>query len=390
MSKIVYTNMENEALHKRLTNLLESDDDYRNKFESLTEREKLYFSIMYARSGVLYITSKPGIAKSAMSRSISNKMGFDYIDIRLSQVDEIDVGLYPHLSEEAESSTKIVDYAVPAWAAQANKRPTIIHFEELNRANLHVRNAALQILNERQIGYNFFFNDNVLMMSSGNLGDEDGTDVEDFDAALNNRLIHFPHSLGVDEWINNYAKQNVHEVIVNYIEAHKEQLYVDPSDNIKSYATPRSWTFLSDFIISSYGKESLSKNFIPTLTQVAPFYIGNAAQGFIRYCEDSLVVNINDILDRYPQVKADLKKMNRDKSSELIHSLKQIDVKELTENQRTNAVNFLLENVAEDELSAYVFETVKKEDTNNDIIKEYLLHFADILKSIQRINKPKK
>jgi hypothetical protein len=382
--------MENEALHKRLTNLLESDDDYRNKFESLTEREKLYFSIMYARSGVLYITSKPGIAKSAMSRSISNKMGFDYIDIRLSQVDEIDVGLYPHLSEEAESSTKIVDYAVPAWAAQANKRPTIIHFEELNRANLHVRNAALQILNERQIGYNFFFNDNVLMMSSGNLGDEDGTDVEDFDAALNNRLIHFPHSLGVDEWINNYAKQNVHEVIVNYIEAHKEQLYVDPSDNIKSYATPRSWTFLSDFIISSYGKESLSKNFIPTLTQVAPFYIGNAAQGFIRYCEDSLVVNINDILDRYPQVKADLKKMNRDKSSELIHSLKQIDVKELTENQRTNAVNFLLENVAEDELSAYVFETVKKEDTNNDIIKEYLLHFADILKSIQRINKPKK
>jgi hypothetical protein len=382
--------MENEALHKRLINLLESDDDYRNKFESLTEREKLYFSIMYARSGVLYITSKPGIAKSAMSRSIANKMGFDYIDIRLSQVDEIDVGLYPHLSEEAESSTKIVDYAVPAWAAQANKRPTIIHFEELNRANLHVRNAALQILNERQIGYNFFFNDNVLMMSSGNLGDEDGTDVEDFDAALNNRLIHFPHSLGVDEWINNYAKQNVHEVIVNYIGAHKEQLYVDPSDNIKSYATPRSWTFLSDFIISSYGKESLSKNFIPTLTQVAPFYIGNAAQGFIRYCEDSLVVNINDILDRYPQVKADLKKMNRDKSSELIHSLKQIDVKELTENQRTNAVNFLLENVAEDELSAYVFETVKKEDTNNDIIKEYLLHFADILKSIQRINKPKK
>jgi hypothetical protein len=27
-------------------------------------------------------------------------------------------------------------------------------------------------------------------MSSGNLGDEDGTDVEEFDSALNNRLIH--------------------------------------------------------------------------------------------------------------------------------------------------------------------------------------------------------
>jgi hypothetical protein len=35
---------------------------------------------------------------------------------------------------------------------------------------------------EREIGTAFKFNDNVLMMSSGNLGDEDGTDVEEFDS----------------------------------------------------------------------------------------------------------------------------------------------------------------------------------------------------------------
>jgi hypothetical protein len=36
-------------------------------------------------------------------------------------------------------------------------------------------------------------------MMSGNLGDEDGTDVEEFDSALNNRLIHINHTLDVQE-----------------------------------------------------------------------------------------------------------------------------------------------------------------------------------------------
>jgi hypothetical protein len=36
---------------------------------------------------------------SAIGRSIADKMGFAYSDIRLSMVDETDVGLYPSLSE---------------------------------------------------------------------------------------------------------------------------------------------------------------------------------------------------------------------------------------------------------------------------------------------------
>jgi hypothetical protein len=45
-------------------------------------------------------------------------------------------------------------------------------------------------------------------MSSGNLGDEDGTDVEEFDSALNNRLIHINHTLDVQEWLD-YAEEKI-------------------------------------------------------------------------------------------------------------------------------------------------------------------------------------
>jgi arginyl-tRNA synthetase len=60
-------------------------------------KERKYFSVMWAKYGVLNITSKPGVAKSAIGRSIADKMDF-YSDIRLSMVDETDVGLYPSLS----------------------------------------------------------------------------------------------------------------------------------------------------------------------------------------------------------------------------------------------------------------------------------------------------
>jgi MoxR-like ATPase len=125
-------------------------------------------------------------------------------------VDETDVGLYPSLSEidmDGEMVKCLISLCL--WAVEANKRPTIIHFEELNRASQQVRNAALQILLEREIGTAFKFNDNVLMMSSGNLGDEDGTDVEEFDSALNNRLIHINHTLDVQEWLEIMQKKIV-------------------------------------------------------------------------------------------------------------------------------------------------------------------------------------
>ena len=174
--------------------------EIRERMKLLTPREKKYFMMMYPKSGVLYITSKPGIAKSAISRNIAEVMGYDYLDVRLSMNDESDFK-FPFLRDLDWNGDifKVSGTAVPEWAFKSNLKPTIIHFEELNRAPLLVRNAALQILLERQIG-DFKFNDNVLMIASGNLGDEDGTDVDDFDNALNNRLIHVTHTLGADEW----------------------------------------------------------------------------------------------------------------------------------------------------------------------------------------------
>jgi hypothetical protein len=374
----------------KVTDFSTMPQEIRERMNTLTPRERKYFMTMWPKSGVLYITSKPGVAKSAIARSIADKMGFKYLDVRLAMSDETDFK-FPFLKDAEYKGNifKVSGYAVPEWAFESNNQPTIIHFEELNRAPQFVRNAALQILLERQIG-EFKFNNTVLMMASGNLGDEDGTDVEEFDNALNNRLIHFSHTLGADEWVENFGKTNCHPTIVSYIRAYPEKLYQNPTENTKAYATPRSWLFLSDFITKNFGMECSPREFLPYLQEVAHGYIGNGAQRFLQYCQEMVNITIQDIIDRYDKVEKELDKYNRDKNSELIQSLKEFDIKKFTEKQLENVTKFL-KRVSDDELTAYLLHILDNvADVADPKIKKFMQNFRDVLVNIKRINKPTK
>jgi hypothetical protein len=77
-----------------------------------------------------------------MALSIADKMGFKYLDVRLGMSDETDFK-FPFLKDPTYKSDvlKVSSYAVPEWSYEGNLQPTIIHFEELNRAPQFVRNA---------------------------------------------------------------------------------------------------------------------------------------------------------------------------------------------------------------------------------------------------------
>jgi len=225
-------------------------------------------------------------------------------------------------------------------------------------------------------------------MASGNLGDEDGTDVEELDSALNNRLIHLNHTLSVDEWLNDFAEENCHRLITSFIKTHPEKMYQAATENSKAYATPRSWTMLSEFIVSNFGKDASPREFLPLLKEVSTGYIGNTAMKFIQYCEDMLNISIQDVLNNYDRVKKDLEKYNRDKNSELIQSLKEMDITKLNDKQLANAVKFL-NNVGDDEKTAYLlFILDNVTDITSPKLKKFLLEFEDLLRTIKKINKP--
>jgi hypothetical protein len=77
------------------------------------------------------------------------------------------------------------------------------------------------------------------------------------------------------------------------------------------------------------------------------------AQRFLQFCQEMVNLTIQDIIDRYDKVEKELDKYNRDKNSELIRSLMEIDIKKLSEKQLDNVTKFL-NRVGDDEKTAYL------------------------------------
>lgn len=387
----------------------------------LNDTELKYFKIMLPKSGILFLKSKPGIGKSATARSIANKVihvptgeNLRYIDLRLAMLDETDVGLFPkakeldveYVNEKGErvkSKEDFLTHIVPEWAKIANEGPTIIHFEELNRAPQAVRNAALQILLEREIGYKFKFNPDVFMLATGNLGEADGTEVEEFDSALNGRLIHFQHKMNYPKWVEYYAAENVHDSIVKFLKIHGEHYYTDiknQTDAVEAYASPRTWTFLSDYIHANYGKGCRMTNEIASdIANVGNGYVGPSFTSFLRYIRDVLKINIDDIIRRFPQLKKEGATFSRDKKSELLSDLKERDMKKLKKNEIENVKLFLLD-LGKDEVTAFLLKLIDDDyeydddsnvdEKNNEFILGFLRdkRFKAINKAMQqKINK---
>lgn len=389
------------ALLDRIKNI--QIDNFQERFSELTNKEKTYFNLMKSQSGVLYLKAKPGVAKSAILKNIADVMGMNYIDIRLSMRDETDVGLFPTLSEyDHEGSTiKVLDHVVPKWAIDANSRPSIIHFEELNRAQPAVMNAALQILLERTIGTEFEFNENVLMVASGNLGDDDGTVVEEFDSALDNRLIHIKHELSTKEWLDSFAEDNIHPDIVAYINDRPGELYKEANDNSPhAYASPRTWTFLSDYIMNTFSKDGsipTTDEYYDNLIQVGNSFIGVTIVGFIKWLDDRMTININNIINDFENVEEIVSKWRsdnrRDKVTEMVNSLTSIsvmDIDKMASFQIDNIVKFLSYTSPEERVS-YVMSKLSSDDYDHldkvDNFIKIISAYKDELYDIININK---
>jgi hypothetical protein len=315
-------------------------------FETLTEREKEFFSVMFANHGTLYVKGRAGEGKSAIMESIARKLDYNYIDLRLSQCDELSVGLFPVVNR-TEGDVKDFTFAIPDWAIEANKRPTIINFEELNRCRQEVMNAVLGILNEKAIGSFFKFNKSVLMCSTGNMGDSDGTVVNEMDAALKNRLITYKHSLTLPDWKEGYANEHVPQLIVSYLEVKPSELYKLPPlediNDVDAFATPRSWANLGVFLKSMLGDDIDDVEKVKSLVQKwGHMYIGNTSVGFNKYLDNLKTVSYKQILSDLPKYLPIVKGMTRPQKTEILQEIKKLDFLKLKVKEVANLTDFLL------------------------------------------------
>ena len=209
-----------------------------------------------ARRGILrcfktkrpvFLWGPPGIGKSELVASIGEELGGITIDLRLGQMEPTDIRGIPFYNKDSGK----MDWAPPIElpdAEMASQYPIVLLFlDELNSAAPAVQGAAFQLILNRRVG-KYVLPDNVVVVAAGNRESDKGITYR-MPTPLANRFVHLEMRTDFDAWQTWAVNHKVHKDVVGYLTFAKQDLYdFDPRSSSRSFATPRSWTFVSELL----------------------------------------------------------------------------------------------------------------------------------------------
>jgi len=119
--------------------------------------------------------------------------------------------------------------------------------DEMNSAAPAVQAAAYQLILNRKVGA-YKLPDNVLIIAAGNREADKGVTYR-MPAPLANRFVHLELAVNFDDWFQWAVANKIHRDVVGYLTFSKKDLYdFDPKSPSRSFATPRSWSFVSELL----------------------------------------------------------------------------------------------------------------------------------------------
>ena len=196
----------------------------------------------------IFLWGPPGIGKSDIVAQITDSLPNSHlIDVRLSLWEPTDVKGIPYF----DSNTGTMQWAPPSelpseeFAAQYDN--IVLFLDEMNSAAPAVQAAAYQLILNRKVG-TYKLPDNVLIVAAGNREADKGVTYR-MPAPLANRFVHLEMRVDFDDWFAWAVDNNIHKDVVGYLTFAKKDLYdFDPKSPSRSFATPRSWSFVSELI----------------------------------------------------------------------------------------------------------------------------------------------
>jgi len=255
---------------------------------------------MGRRPQPMMIWGQPGVGKSEVIRQVGDELDRPVIDIRLLLKDPTDLSGIPYYNEEhkrmlyaapdelppskqelsaylraiggdnvvspSEQEPDVYQINSVMRKVQADEDlddteksylmhlviqgKAIVLLDELSSATPAVQAAALQLVLERRIG-TYELADGVAIVAAGNRA-EDATQHFSMPTPLRNRFGHRTLEVDADAWLDWAVGARIHPVVVGYIKGNRGHLNEFDAKNKAAYAfaTPRSWSFVSDFLWS--------------------------------------------------------------------------------------------------------------------------------------------
>jgi hypothetical protein len=190
-----------------------------------------------------FLWGPPGIGKSDVVKQIGEQAGREVIDVRLALWEPTDIKGIPYYNAD---QGKMV-WAPPSELPTDPESTAIIFLDELNSAPPAVQAAAYQLILNRAVG-TYKLPKGVDLVAAGNREGDRGVTYR-MPAPLANRFVHLEMKVDFDDFQDWATLNKVHPEVVGYVGFAKQDLYdFDPKSPSKSFATPRSWVFVSELL----------------------------------------------------------------------------------------------------------------------------------------------
>ena len=201
----------------------------------------------FAKRRPLFLWGPPGIGKSDIVKQLGEDLGAHVIDVRLSLWEPTDIKGFPYFDSNHNKMVWAPPSELPDAEMAAQHKHIILFLDEMNSAPPAVQAAAYQLILNRRVG-TYYLPDNVSIVAAGNREADKGVTYR-MPAPLANRFIHLEMRVDWDDYSFWATENRIHKDVVGYLTFSKKDLYdFDPKSSSRAFATPRSWTFVSELL----------------------------------------------------------------------------------------------------------------------------------------------
>jgi len=194
-----------------------------------------------------FIHGQPGIGKSDVVRKLAKKLHAKLYDLRLSQIDQVDLRGMPFFNHTSGMMEWAHPVDLPTHEEAAKHKFVILFLDEMNSAPPSVQAVAYQLILDRRVG-TYTLPDNCIVIAAGNREGDRGVTYR-MPKPLSNRFIHLEMRVDFSEWNEWAIENNIHPDVVGFLNFSESSLNDFRADSPElAFATPRTWEFASDVI----------------------------------------------------------------------------------------------------------------------------------------------
>lgn len=196
----------------------------------------------------IFLWGPPGIGKSDIIKQLGQELNAHVIDVRLSLWEPTDIKGIPYFDSNDSTMRWAPPSELPSREFAQNHKMIILFMDEMNSAAPAVQAAAYQLVLNRRVG-TYELPDNVVMVAAGNRETDKGVTYR-MPAPLANRFVHLEMTVDWDDYFEWAAENKIHKDVLGFLTFSKKDLYdFDPKSSSRAFATPRSWSFVSELLV---------------------------------------------------------------------------------------------------------------------------------------------